>query len=266
MIGPFESIFGKPLLRPPWSTLVDSFLFAVHVLFSANWRDPARAGVFLKLHARTALDYQRLSNLYERTMEVERRQIPGALVECGVWRGGTSALIAFVSRRAGSRRPIWLFDSFEGLPEPTLKDGSWGTLLAPGRSSGQLQPIGKMFATEQEAESTMSAVLAGDLSDVHIVKGWFQDTLPQYRADIGPIALLHLDGDWYESIKCSLEQLYDRVSPGGIIVVDDYQDWSGCQEAVDEFLDSRDATLPRIRVGAHAAYFCKPLAAEPAAD
>jgi (2Fe-2S) ferredoxin len=74
------------------------------------------------------------------------------------------------------------------------------------------------------------------------VKGLFQDTVP--RCDVGPIAVLHLDGDWYESVKVCLDHLYDRVSPGGVIQIDDYGHWEGARKAVDEFMVARRLTGP----------------------
>jgi hypothetical protein len=75
------------------------------------------------------------------------------------------------------------------------------------------------------------------LNDIHIVKGWFEDTLAS--ASTGPIAVLHLDGDWYESTRQILNALYDRIDPRGFLAVDDYGHWPGCQRAVDEFFKER---------------------------
>ena len=83
---------------------------------------------------------------------------------------------------------------------------------------------------------------------VHIIKGLFEDTITKYKMNIGKIALLHLDGDWYESTKVSLENLFDNIVPGGYIVIDDYGHWRGCKKAVDEFLKQRNLhyTLERV--------------------
>ncbi len=95
-------------------------------------------------------------------------------------------------------------------------------------------------------------------SRVHLVKGWFEETLPIHREKVGEIALLHLDGDWYESIKRCLDELYDQVTRGGYVVIDDYGYWRGCRQAVDEFRASRRLDVELVDVEGNAIYFEKP--------
>ena len=90
----------------------------------------------------------------------------------------------------------------------------------------------------------VETALAKHRSRATLVKGWFHETLPEWRDKTGPIALLHIDCDWYTSIKTCLEQLYAQVVPGGYVVVDDYYRWLGCRQAVDEFLP--DASLTAV--------------------
>jgi O-methyltransferase len=94
-----------------------------------------------------------------------------------------------------------------------------------------------------------------DSTRVHLVKGWFADTLP--KREIVPIALLHLDCDLYESVKLCLEQLYDDVIKGGCIVIDDYGCWEGCQKAVNEFIERRNLKVELIKVDYEGVYFHK---------
>jgi len=93
---------------------------------------------------------------------------------------------------------------------------------------------------------------------VSLVKGWFQDTLPEYKDRMGAVALLRLDGDWYESTKCCLENLYDNVVPGGYVIIDDYGALTGCKEAVDDFLNERNINVELIDVDHIRFYFLKP--------
>ncbi|MFC1964479.1 TylF/MycF/NovP-related O-methyltransferase [Chloroflexota bacterium] len=123
---------------------------------------------------------------------------------------------------------MWLFDSWEGLPEPNERDVSYN--LEPGRK-------GMALGFEFRAREMIFEKLRLDSKRVHLVKGWFADTLPVYKKDLGTIALLHLDCDWYESVKLCLEQLYDSIVSGGFIVIDDYGYWGGCREAVHEFIE-----------------------------
>jgi hypothetical protein len=93
---------------------------------------------------------------------------------------------------------------------------------------------------------------------ITLVKGWFQDTLPVTKAQIGPIALLRIDGDWYESTYCCLEHLYDNVSPGGQIIIDDYCSCFGARKATSEFLAARAVSSDLVPDGRGGASFEKP--------
>ncbi len=195
------------------------------------WRaaffEPSLVRVFDIIRPYTLLGGAQLHNAVEAVRYVDRQQIGGALVECGVWRGGCSALMAWVGRP----RRMWLFDSFEGLPDPGPLDGLEAKEYA-----------GKVVASEAEVREVFAKVgVSGEIR-----KGWFDSTLPVARTQIGPIAVLRLDGDWYDSTKVCLENLYDLVSPGGVVIVDDYDRWQGCRAAVDEFMALR-SIVPNFR-------------------
>ncbi|MFM7447889.1 MAG: TylF/MycF/NovP-related O-methyltransferase, partial [Leptolyngbyaceae cyanobacterium] len=93
----------------------------------------------------------------------------------------------------------------------------------------------------------------------HLIKGWFQDTVPVYRDKVGPIAILRLDGDWYESTKIPLDNFYDLIVPGGAVIVDDYATCFGSRRAVDEFRLNRDIKSPLNPDGRGGVWFEKPL-------
>jgi O-methyltransferase len=182
--------------------------------------------------------------------EIVARQIGGAFVECGVWRGGASILAALRFRSHGQLRPIWLFDSFEGLPPPREIDG-------PAAAAWASDPHGSNYKDNFAADEgeVLDALARFDV-DAHVVKGWFDDTLPVERDRLAPIALLRIDGDWYDSVLCCLTNLYDKVAPGGWVILDDYYYWDGCALAVHEFLARRK--LPhRIVTAGPTAYFVK---------
>jgi O-methyltransferase len=166
---------------------------------------------------------------------VQRAEVPGAFVECGVWRGGASFLMARRAALRGPARTTWMFDSFAGLPDPERIDG-------PAALRYSLDVNSPTYFDNCRAE--LSACREGARkfhveSNVEMVEGWFDETLPEMRAGLGPIALLRIDCDWYQSVKVCLEQLADQVSIGGFIVIDDYYIWDGCAIAVHEFLASR---------------------------
>jgi len=193
---------------------------------------------------------------FEITSRVERESIRGALVECGVARGGCSAMMALASKHYGGARPLWLFDSYEGLPDPTADDfrnGAVGEVIGPITK-------GMLVGTVQQVSHLMFDTCGLDRRNVEMVKGWFQDTLPANRSRVGAIALLRLDGDWYESTKCCLENLFDQVTPGGYVIIDDYGTCYGCEKAVTEFLEARGLTVELMPDGRGGAWFKKPTA------
>ncbi len=196
--------------------------------------DAARDAIAI-VAAHTQLSYERLVTLYEQVAYVERRQLPGAFVECGVWRGGGAAMMALANLAEGrERRAIHLFDSFEGMPAPRPElDGPDAARLMDEAAQ---QGVACNAAAPEDALRLIvgRAGYPGEFVTVH--KGWFEDTLPAQRDAIGPIALLRIDGDWYESTRVVFEQLYDRVAPGGVVVIDDYGHFEGCRRATDEFL------------------------------
>lgn len=177
-----------------------------------------------------------LENAFEVVLLAEKRQIPGALVECGVAEGGTSAMMALTSKQFGRQpRQKWLFDSYEGLPEPTAEDyvdGKAGEFIRP-------LPKGACLGTVEQVGKLMFSTLGLPKEEINLVKGWFQDTVPNYRDKIGRIAVLRLDGDWYDSTKIPLENFYDSVAPGGFVIIDDYATCFGSRRAVDEFCAAR---------------------------
>jgi O-methyltransferase len=158
-------------------------------------------------------------NLMRLAALIESNNVPGAVVECGVLDGGTAALMAFGT--AGSGREIHLFDSWKGLPTTSEKDGK-ATMWA-GENVGSQKRVVSIFKT-----------LNITASRVTFHGGWFEETFP--KAKINQIALLHIDADFYDSVRLSLSSWEPHVSPGGYIQIDDYSSFVGCRRAVDEYL------------------------------
>jgi hypothetical protein len=178
---------------------------------------------------RSMLGPERFRNAGWSVKDVIDRGIPGAIVECGTYRCGALAFMARVVKESGKARGVWGFDTFTGIPAPGEHDGA----KSAGRGFS-----GDLLATLDDARATLGLAKVNPDS-VNLVQGLFQDTLHATRDKIGPIAVLRLDGDWYESTKVCLDQLYDQVQPGGWIIIDDYGHWEGCRIAVDEFLAAR---------------------------
>jgi O-methyltransferase len=190
----------------------------------AEWR-------FARLVRRnTMLTADRLSSLANLAQRLEDERIPGDVVECGVYRGGSAALLARTVTHSRFPRTLWLFDVFSGMPPASAADG-------PEASSW----VGNLKSSAPRVARLLRRTGA-DLSRVRIVPGLFQHTFPAAR--IPQIALLNLDADWYESVKLCLETFYDSVVPGGFISLDDYGAWPGCRLAVDEFFRTRSLPFP----------------------
>jgi hypothetical protein len=144
------------------------------------------------------------------------------------------------------------------LPEPTLEDGKIAKDYASDKAEGNLKTIDKCVAPLKDVEEVFFNILKLDKKNIVISKGWFQDTLPKDREKIGKIAILRLDGDWYESTKCCLENLYDNVIIGGYIILDDYGHWEGAKKALDEFFIERKIRPELIKIDYTGIYFKKP--------
>lgn len=182
-----------------------------------------------------------LFNLARMVRAVLTFDIPGNLVECGVWRGGASFLMADLLRQAGVRdRKVWLCDSFEGLPPPQEVDGPAAVAYAANPESADYYD--NCRASLEDVRQT--AVEFGLSPYTEFVKGWFDQTLPLYRQRVGRIAVLRIDADWHASVRCCLENLYDQVVEGGLIIFDDYYAYDGCALAVHEFFGRRHLAHP----------------------
>ncbi len=204
----------------------------------------------------TMVDRLRRGNLLRLIQRLDREDVPGAFVECGVARGGVAALLGARARESRLPRETWLFDSFAGLPEPTFKDGAPAVRFAHNRGDGRLDPIGECVGTLDEVKAFLFGSCQLPEERVHIVQGWFQETLPSYHG--GPIALLHVDGDWYESVRVCLDTLWPSVARGGFVVLDDYGHWEGARLAMREFLGRQPERIPLHRKGYTQAFLRKP--------
>jgi len=194
----------------------------------------------------TMIEYPRLASAYDILFEAGRyNKIEGSIVECGCWNGGYAALMNAVSEQCGEKRNVWLFDSFEGLPKPGEQDvtvrGKKGQL---GAAKADVRLVKKVFSEVEKDR-------------LHIVEGWFQETFPKVTPQMGCIAYLHLDCDFYESTKYCLEQLFPMLSRGAVVLIDDYSYYLGCKKAVDEFLEKEGISTSLIMTVDHSAYFRK---------
>jgi O-methyltransferase len=188
---------------------------------------------------------------------VVARGVPGAIVECGVWRGGSMMAAALTLLRLDAAdRELYLYDTFAGMPPPTDVDTTRSgeraaDLLAEGDEESHIWAIASLADVRDTVLSTHYPQ-----ERIHFVEGLVEDTLPATAPD--QIALLRLDTDWYSSTKHELEQLYPRLAPGGVMILDDYGHWQGARQAVDEYLAANRISLLLNRVDGTARIAVKP--------
>lgn len=192
--------------------------------------------------------------LIEAVKYVVRGGIPGAMAECGVWRGGSVLAILRTLQRLGvSDRDVWLYDTFDGMSAPTERDQSRFSppALKTWRAAeqGATKPWSQFFSDDFTLDNVKALLEATGYPPerLHFIRGPVAETLPRGAPD--RLALLRLDTDWYESTRDELQHLYPRLGSGGVLIVDDYGHWQGCRAAVDEYFSApgiRPILLNRI--------------------
>jgi O-methyltransferase len=184
---------------------------------------------------------RRIAALCDGVEHVARAGVPGAVVECGVWKGGSMMAAALTLMRLGATdRDLYLFDTFQGMPPPTEEDvfSAYDGYNPMRHWRRRRREGGTSSWHHVAADEVRRAVLSTGYpaERVHLVEGRVEETLPD--AAPAEIALLRLDTDWYESTKHELEHLYPRLSPAGVLILDDYGHYEGARRAVDEYFDA----------------------------
>ena len=208
---------------------------------------------YIKGSALTMVPMVRLDNLQSCISKVIERSIPGDVIETGVWRGGATIFMRGMLKVLGiDDRRVWVADSFEGLPVPNAEKFP---LEAKAHAGPFMAKVCNHLAVGlEEVRNNFAAY--GLLDDqVQFLKGWFSETLP--NAPIDRLAVMRLDGDLYDSTRDALVNLYDRLSVGGYVIIDDYgeESWTYCRRAVDEFRAERRILDPLIKVDSRCYYW-----------
>lgn len=184
----------------------------------------------------TMTSVDRMFGLYTSVRYVLEKNIPGDFVECGVWRGGSSLMMAkMLSDRNITDRKIFLYDTFEGMPPPSKKDRSFDGADAQKQLDENANNKEESVWCLADLNDVRKNLSLSNLSTEQIlyVQGKVEDTIPQNVPE--NIALLRLDTDWYESTKHELTHLYPILKKDGVLIIDDYGHWEGCRKAVDEY-------------------------------
>jgi hypothetical protein len=242
--------------------------------FSQNYDAEREASeAIARIRDHTMVSYAPLVTLFQQARHCELHGIAGDYVECGVWKGGAAGLMALANQRYGAvRRKLHLFDVFDDICEPdpahdgdfVLDNASRLSGVDKRQFAGRLRPLKGIYdshgghGTVRIVSDLLTGRLGYDPEHVVFHQGWFQDTLPGSGGDVGTIAILRLDGDFYASTKVCLEHLYERVVPGGFVILDDYGTREGCRKATDEFRARKGITAFMHHVNQDCRYWVKP--------
>jgi O-methyltransferase len=202
---------------------------------------PEDRAIVERVRPYTMTSAERVHALLDAVAYVTARDIPGAFVECGVWRGGSvMAMLLKLQALGVTDRDIYLYDTFEGMTEPTAEDTSSydppaALTWQQARESGK-RAWSSLFGTERFSEQSVRETLIATgypAGRLHFVKGPVEQTIPGITP--AQIAILRLDTDWYVSTRHELIHLWPRLQQGGVMILDDYGHWDGCRKAVDEY-------------------------------
>jgi O-methyltransferase len=230
--------------------LTSTLLRAARWLFARSPREPLphfcvpewsetmaehHSSIWWRVKPYTMTSVERVVVLCQSIAYLEKNRIPGAIVECGVWKGG-SMMAAALSLLAlqSTQRQLYLCDTFDGMPQPTPVDVDW-----QGRSARDLLRLATAEGEQMRAKCSLQEVKQAMMltrypwEKLIFVPGQVEQTLPENAPE--EIGLLRLDTDWYESTYHELEHLYPRLADGGILIVDDYGHWQGARKAVDDY-------------------------------
>lgn len=206
----------------------------------ARTLQPHEEQVIAEVRMQTMISTERLLANMDAVEHVVRRGVPGAVVECGVWRGGSVlAMVRTLQRLGVDDRDVYLFDTFEGMTEPGEVDTS--PFDPPARTTWEQAPEGttpwgwafdpSIYGLEHVRDVVLGSGYPAER--VHFVQGPVEETLPAQAPDA--VAVLRLDTDWYASTRHELVHLYPRLSSGGVLIVDDVGHWDGARRAVEEY-------------------------------
>jgi O-methyltransferase len=203
--------------------------------------DTAFMKIYSKVESLTLVGLERCYALYQSIRYIHENNIGGDIVECGVWKGGSAMLIMYTLIELGDQgRKVWLYDTFEGMPEPGTEDGEkvkseWHSFKARNEEW--------CLASVEEVKRNMAAT-GYPGSNIVFVQGRVEETIPATMP--GSISLLRLDTDWYSSTRHELQYLYPLLNQKGILFIDDYGAWQGARKATDEYFAASPVLLQRV--------------------
>jgi hypothetical protein len=208
-------------------------------------REAGYAEILARVAPFTMTSPERIAALVDAARYVAAADVPGAIVECGVWRGGSMMAAALALLEAGDLRDLYLFDTFAGMTAPTADDVDNDGIAAAGFYADSMADDHNTWCYASLGDVRANLLSTGYPAEkCHFVKGDVLRTIP--IGDMPDIAILRLDTDWYESTRHELAHLYPRLSRSGVLIIDDYGHWQGCRKAVDEYFSARPLFMFRI--------------------
>jgi O-methyltransferase len=220
VIHRFFRLFGLDVIHfPPRETIRPS-----------DFRDD-EAEIVQAVRSWTLTGPERIYALIQAVRYISRNGIAGAVVECGVWKGGSMAAAARTLMQMGDvSRELYLFDTYEGMSDPTASDIDYS-----GKHAEEVMRIDPAYRCNAPLEMVREVLYGTGYpkEKIHFVRGKVEDTVPGLAPE--QIALLRLDTDWYESTRHELVHLFPRLARAGVIIIDDYGHWSGSRQACDEY-------------------------------
>jgi len=210
---------------------------------------PLDIEIIEKVRPYTMTSPERIAALINSVQYLNSNHIKGSIVECGVWKGGsTMAALITLLKLKDKERAVYLYDTYEGMSEPTENDESF-----QGKPASELlETQDKMISESVWCYSTLEEVKKNIGSTqypsekIHFIQGKVEDTIPAILPE--PIALLRLDTDWYESTRHELEHLFPLLAKGGVLIIDDYGHWKGARKAVDEYFEKNHIQILLNRI------------------
>lgn len=210
--------------------------------------DDAFIEIWKRVQPYTMTSIERVFALVQSVEYVTRNSVEGAIVECGVWKGGSMMAAAQKLRDLGNTaRELFLFDTFEGMTQPDQVDRNvrGDTAEALMRTADPNTAWVWAKSARREVERNLKST-EYPWTKVHLIEGRVEDTVPTEAPN--RIAILRLDTDWYSSTRHEMEHLFPRLSDGGVLIVDDYGHWQGARKAVDEYFDSNQTQVLLNRI------------------
>ena len=191
--------------------------------------NPTFQSIYQKVRPYTMTSIDRIWSLYNAVNYISKNKIEGDIVECGVWRGGSSMVAALtLLENKDANRHLYMYDTYEGMSEPTGEDVS----IHGDTGEDTWQGINQCYADFPDVQRNIGSTNYPS-SLVHMIKGKVEETIPHDIPE--KIAILRLDTDWYESTYHELVHLYPRLVKGGVLIIDDYGHWQGARKAVDKY-------------------------------